>query len=92
MSKASQAAMAELHALLAKALTSIVKDGVTMLDRQGNEVKVAAPASYFKEAREFLKDNGVEALPTANQGLKDLAASLPFPSPEDIEDERITAH
>lgn len=91
MSKASKTAMDELHALLATALTGIIRDGVTIMDKEGNAVKVSAPATFFKEAREFLKDNGVEALPEANKGLQNLASSLPFPAPDD-EGEGITAH
>ena len=83
MSKASEAAMAQLHALLAQALTGIIKAGVTVLDRQGNEVTLTAPAAYIKEAREFLKDNNTSALPEANKPLQELAAVLPFPAPDD---------
>lgn len=89
MSKASEEALAELHSLLAKALTGIIKDGVTITDKDGNPVKVSAPANYFKEAREFLKDNGVEALPTAPT-VKGLADALPFPQPGDDEEVRVT--
>lgn len=81
--KATDAAMNQLHALLAEALTGIIKEGVKVIDRQGNVEVVTAPAAFFKEAREFLKDNGVEALPEANKNLQNLAAVLPFPSQGD---------
>lgn len=81
--KASEAALAQLHALLANAFTGIIKDGVTIMNRDGEEVKVTAPAAYLKEAREFLKDNNVDAIPSANPALQSLAAVLPFPAPGD---------
>ena len=81
--KASEAALAKLHELLAEAFTGIIKDGVTVLDRQGNEVKLTAPAAYLKEAREFLKDNNVDAIPSANPAIQNLASVLPFPVPGD---------
>jgi len=85
MSKASQEALAQLHSLLASALSTIIKDGVKVITKEGDEVFLSAPASFFKEAREFLKDNGVEALPAANAGLQSLAAVLPFPAAGDDE-------
>jgi len=90
-SKASEKELEGLHGLLAKALADVIKDGVTVLDKAGNVVRTTAPASFFKEAREFLKDNGVEALPTANKDIKNLAASLPF-LPEDDEAGAFLAH
>lgn len=81
--KASEAALAKLHELLAEAFTGIIRDGVTVMNREGKEVKLTAPAAYLKEAREFLKDNNVDAIPQANPALQSLAAVLPFPAPDD---------
>ena len=85
MSKASQDALAGLHGLLAKAFSSIIAEGVEIIGKDGSAQRVTAPAAYLKEAREFLKDNGVEALPTANKDIQNLAATLPFPSIEEEE-------
>lgn len=83
--KASEAALAKLHELLAEAFTGIIRDGVTVMDRQGEAVTVTAPAAYLKEAREFLKDNNVDAIPQANPALQNLASVLPFPAPGEDE-------
>ena len=85
MSKATKEAMDALHGVLAEALTNIIKDGVKTTDKDGNVVKAPASAAFFKEAREFLKDNGIESLPTA-PGVKSLADALPFPAPGDEAD------
>lgn len=47
-----------------------------------------ATASEFGQAIKFLKDNGIEAIPTANNALGELEGALkdrlPFTEPDDI--------
>lgn len=81
MSKASEEALGHLHGLLAQAFAGIVRDGITVLNRDGQEVTLTAPAAYLKEVREFLKDNHTSALPSKNKPLQELAEVLPFPAP-----------
>ena len=81
--KASTEVLGELHAAIVAALKPIIVEGITVLDRNGVATKVTAPAAYFKEARELLKDNGIDAVPSANPALQSLAAVLPFPAPGD---------
>lgn len=54
-----------LHTELAKELLARIRSG-------------EAPAAVLKEAREFLKDNGVQANPATNKGIKELTDALPF--------------
>lgn len=70
MSKADNTTLDSLHGALAKVLL--------------DEIKKAGPdpkgrAAILNVARQFLKDNGIEALPSANKPLQDLAKALPFP-------------
>jgi len=58
----------ELHSELAKVLLQKVRDP---------EVK----ASDLNVARQFLKDNGIEALPVDGSPLKSLLDELPFKEP-----------
>jgi len=60
----------ELHKTLAQELLDRIRSG---------EEK----ASILNVARQFLKDNGIEALPVAESPLKSLIDELPF----DIEEE-----
>lgn len=83
--KATKAAVDNLHAVLVTELTKVVSDGVQVVTKEGEVVKETAPAAYFKEARELLKDNGVVADIASNTALQNLAAILPFP--EGAEDE-----
>tara|TARA_R100001460_G_scaffold108272_2_gene158911 strand:- start:355 stop:579 length:225 start_codon:yes stop_codon:yes gene_type:complete len=43
-----------------------------------------AKASDLNVARQFLKDNGIEALPVDNSPLKSLVDELPFSSEEEV--------
>ena len=63
----------DLHKTLAQELLDRIKSG---------EEK----ASILNVARQFLKDNGIEAIPVADSPLKSLIDELPF----DTEDEEET--
>tara|TARA_R100000329_G_C7424794_1_gene149303 strand:+ start:166 stop:402 length:237 start_codon:yes stop_codon:yes gene_type:complete len=63
----------DLHKTLAQELLDRIKSG---------EEK----ASVLNVARQFLKDNGIEAIPVADSPLKSLIDELPF----DTEDEEET--
>ena len=63
--RATVDALGKLHEALARRLTELIEsDEVT--------------ASVLKEAREFLKDNDISALPEGNEGLRNLARVVPF--------------
>ena len=61
----------ELHGVLANELLKRVKDP-------------EAKASDLNVARQFLKDNGIEAIPVDNSPLKSLVDELPFDTEESI--------
>ena len=61
----------ELHNVLTEKLLQRVKDP---------EVK----ASDLNVARQFLKDNGIEAIPVDNSPLKNLVDELPFNTEEEL--------
>ena len=58
----------ELHAVLAEKLLQKVKDP-------------DATASELNVARQFLRDNGIDAVPTEGSPLQRLAEELPFDIP-----------
>jgi hypothetical protein len=47
-----------------------------------------ATAADLNVARQFLKDNSIDALPTKSNGLKELHSSLPFQTSEEITEEQ----
>jgi len=75
MSQASKEALNELHGLIATALTKAIKayDGAT------DPEDLKGLAAIANVAKSFLKDNGIEAIPSANKPLQNLASVLPFP-------------
>jgi len=75
MKKASREDLDELHGKLAQALAKKIASG-------------EATAADLAVARQFLKDNGVDNIPTsADHPMHDIAKNLPFPSPEEVEEE-----
>lgn len=72
MGKATNAVLEELHEQVAKDLLAKIKSG-------------EATSAELNAAINFLKNNGIEALPTVDNPLGNLASELPdFPDPQDI--------
>ena len=73
MARASEKALGELHNAVAKAFKLQIEAG-------------ECPASLLKEAREFLKDNGISCDPDAGdvgatlRGADSIMDDLPFPT------------
>lgn len=72
--KASQEQLENLHAALADVLAKKIK---------GDDVTAADMAV----ARQFLKDNGIDAIPTGSNPIGKLAELVPFKSSDDEEAE-----
>jgi hypothetical protein len=73
-SKATTEALEGLHGAIAKALADKIANG-------------EATAADLAVARQFLKDNGIDAIPRKGTGLGDLVDSLPFPDADGVADE-----
>jgi hypothetical protein len=69
VSKAPPERLEALHGALVDALLARVKSG-------------EATAADLAVARQLLKDNGIDAIPTEASPLARLRDSLPFPDPE----------
>jgi len=61
--------MADLHNQIAEELRRKIANG-------------EATASDLNVARQFLKDNGIESVPTPDNGVGNLAKELPFETEE----------
>lgn len=64
MSKASEKALSDLHAKLAE----VLREQMMLVDDQGK-----ANAAILNVARQFLKDNGIDATPKQGTPLGNLA-------------------
>lgn len=78
-SKATTEALDALHGALAENLKIKIADGT-------------ATAADLSVARQFLKDNGIDAVPRPGNPISELAKSLPFPSADDIAAEEAEIH
>ena len=92
MSKATEESLDKLHGELAKELTKRITKGearVELIDCDGTvkEHTVMHPvgAPTLSVARQFLKDNHVEANPNTNKEFGDLVDKLPF---DEVEEKR----
>lgn len=83
MSKASNAALEALHNALAETLAKAITEGVPVKDEEGNIVTLPAPAAILNVARQFLKDNGIEAQAVPESPLARITQGLPFPTKEE---------
>jgi hypothetical protein len=79
MSKANIETLADIHNAIAQALLKKIKSG-------------KATASDLNVARQFLRDNNINAIRTPDNGLDTLARELPFASPETIDDDPDLIH
>lgn len=74
-SKGTEELLDALHGELTDALLRKIRNG-------------EATAADLAVARQFLKDNGIDAIPTKSNGLGELAEKLPFkPTEQDLEEE-----
>lgn len=74
---ASEEALELLHASLANQLAKKIESG-------------EATAADLSVARQFLKDNGIDAVPTSGSPLDGLRNTLPFPDAEAMAAEQET--
>lgn len=70
--------LGDLHGMLTREIKSQIKDGSTVVTKEGDIVKVSVNSATLNVARQFLKDNGIECLGTNNKDMQDLAEELPF--------------
>lgn len=74
MGKANQDILAQIHKAMADDLLLKVKSG-------------EATAAELNVARQFLRDNNINTIPTKENGLEDLHKALPFVGEVDDETE-----
>lgn len=76
MSKATEEDLGALHGVLARGLTEVLKEGVAVVDKEGDIHKTPASAAYFMAAITFVKNNNITADPSTNEALSDLKSML----------------
>lgn len=71
--QASKELLDSLHNLVGRSLA----DEIKRYGEGGDLAGEPLPAALIGQAIKFLKDNGIEALPTENNGLGDLVDQMP---------------
>lgn len=81
MNKADEKSLSGLHGKLAEVLTAAISEGIMARDKDGNVIvdhdgqpmRDPAPAAILNVARQFLKDNKIEAIAAQGSPLHSLA-------------------
>ncbi len=77
MSKASEDELAEMHGVIARGLTTVLREGVTVgVGPEGEPLKATASAAYFAAAITFAKNNNITADAGSNKDLQDFTRAL----------------
>jgi hypothetical protein len=87
MSKATDDLMDTLHLITAEQLIDIVKNGVKVLDKEGEIQIIPAPAAYIAAAIKFLKDNNITAEASSGRMKAVNSAVSDLPDFDEYEDE-----
>ena len=83
--RATDDTLGSLHGVLAGHFKELLTKGVEETDKEGNKYFRKASAAELSVIRQFLKDNGIEAVAATGSPLGSLVDSLPFPEAgEDI--------
>jgi hypothetical protein len=88
MSRAKDDLMDQLHLITAQQLADIIRNGVEVLDKEGNAVRMPAPAAYIAAAIKFLKDNGITAEPDSDRMRGAAGALADLPTFDEDEEDR----
>lgn len=76
--KTDTKALASLFDAFATELQKLMTDGKTVVDKEGEIVKVTPDAATLNVVRQFLKDTNTSIAPGTNPVVNDIASRLPF--------------
>ncbi|MBY5849800.1 hypothetical protein HFN51_04410 [Rhizobium leguminosarum] len=85
--KTNSDSMAALFDNFADELAKLIKEGKTVVDKDGEVHKITPDAATFNVVRQFLKDTGTTIAPNTNKKVNAIADMLPFSGSEDEGDE-----
>ncbi len=84
--------LGELHGVLAEDLMKRIKDGEVVQTKEGDVVTISCSVAALNVARQFLRDNGIQADAETNPQLKDLVSRLPFKDANGDDEEEANVH
>ncbi|RVB05682.1 hypothetical protein [Mesorhizobium sp. M7A.F.Ca.CA.004.02.1.1] len=80
--KTDSKALASLFDAFAGELQKLITDGKTVMDKEGEIVRLSPDAASLNVIRQFLKDTNTTVAPNTNKVVNDIASSLPFDGSE----------
>lgn len=84
--KTNSKALENLFDAFAEQLSTILTEGRTAVDKDGEVVKLSPDAASLNVIRQFLKDTGTAPAPGTNPVVNDIASKLPFDGSERRDD------
>lgn len=58
----------DLHQLTAAELLKVIREGIEVVDKEGNVVRQPAPATYYAQAIALLRQNNIQVAPGVKLG------------------------
>ncbi|MER8406984.1 hypothetical protein NKH16_20010 [Mesorhizobium sp. M1307] len=86
--KTDNKALSALFDAFAGELSKLITEGKTVMDKEGEIVRLSPDAASLNVIRQFLKDTNTTVAPNTNKVVNDIAASLPFDGSEHDEQAR----
>lgn len=80
--KTDSKALSNLFDAFATQLKTILEEGRTAVDKEGEVVTLTPDAASLNVIRQFLKDTGTAPVPGTNPVVNDIASKLPFDGSE----------
>jgi len=80
--KTNSKSLESLFDAFADQLKTILTEGRTVVDKEGEVVQLTPDAASLNVIRQFLKDTGTAPAPGTNPVVNDIAANLPFDGSE----------
>jgi hypothetical protein len=88
--KTNSESMAALFDNFADQLAKLLKDGKTIVDKDGEVHQITPDAATFNVVRQFLKDTGTNIAPNSSKKVNEIAEMLPFTGSEQDDEEHYT--
>jgi hypothetical protein len=83
--KTNSDSLAALFDNFADELAKLLKDGKTIVDKEGEVHKITPDAATFNVIRQFLKDTGTNVAPGTSEKVNSIVDNLPYAAEDDGE-------
>lgn len=78
--KAPATTLEALHEIFAGELSDALKNGMRVMDKEGEVIRAPVNPAYLNVVRQFLKDNNIQAQAVKGNSIDDILKTLEVPS------------